>query len=178
MTAWQRIATIGLLLLGLMPLSAAQAAQGLYSMKALIDAPVYAAGRDKPIGEVDNVIVDEQMKITGIVIDTDGDIAGLDGRELYVEVGRFSVETINGGNVNSVRYRVRVHGTVAQISQYPVVDNGWWQTAKQAASQVWDKTKSTARSAWDATKDATSRALDATKDATRDVIDSIREKTK
>lgn len=180
MTAWQRISIIGLLV-GLLPLSAmnaAQAAQGLYSMKALIDAPVYAAGRAKEIGEVDNVIVDEQMKITGIVIDTDSDIAGLDGRKLYVGVGRFRVETANGGQMDSVRYRVRVHGTVAQISQYPVVDNGWWQTAKQAASQVWAKTKSTARSAWDATKDATSRALDATKDATRDVIDTIREKTK
>ena len=177
MTAWQRIATIGLLLLGLMPLSAAQAAQGLYSMKALIDAPVYATGRDKPIGEVDNVIVDEEMKITGIVIDTDSDVGSLDGRKLFVEAGRFRVSTTDARQMDEVSYRVQVNATVAQISQYPVVDNGWWQTARQAATQVWEKTKSTARSAWEATKDATSKALDATKDATRDVIDTIREKT-
>ncbi len=144
----------------------AQAAQGLYSMKALMDAPVYAEGRAKSIGEVDNVIVDEQMKITGIVIDVDDSASQMDGKKLFVQTGLFRLETERDAHLDDVRYSVYLHESVAGIAHYPVVDNSWWQTAKQTASAVWEKTKSTARSAWDATKDAT-----------RNVLDTIREKT-
>jgi sporulation protein YlmC with PRC-barrel domain len=144
----------------------AQAAQGLYSMKALMDAPVYAEGHAKSIGEVDNIIVDEQMKITGIVIDVDDTASSMDGKKLFVQTGLFRLKTERDTQLDDVRYSVHLNESVTGITDYPVVDNSWWQTAKQTAAAVWEKTKSTARSAWDATKEAT-----------RNVLDTIREKT-
>ncbi len=157
----------GLMICGWLFTPLAQAAQGLYSMKALMDAPVYAEGHSKAIGEVDNVIVDDQMKITGIVIDVDDSASTMDGKKLFVKTGTFRLKTERDVQLDDVRYAIFLHESVVGMSHYPVVDNSWWQTAKQAASAVWDKTKSTARSAWDATKDAT-----------RNVLDSIREKTR
>ena len=157
----------GLMICGWLFMPLAQAAQGLYSMKALMDAPVYAEGHSKSIGEVDNVIVDEQMKITGIVIDVDDSSSQMDGKKLFVQTGLFRLKTERDAHLDDVRYSVYLHESVAGMTHYPVVDNSWWQTAKQAASAVWEKTKSTARSAWDATKEAT-----------RNVLDTIREKTR
>lgn len=157
---------LGLMISGLLFVPLAEAAQGLYSMKALMDAPVYAEGHSKSIGEVDNVIVDEQMKITGIVIDVDDSASSMDGKKLFVQTGLFRLKTERDTQLDDVRYKVYLNESVAGMTHYPVVDNSWWQTAKQAASAVWEKTKSTARSAWDATKEAT-----------RNVLDTIREKT-
>lgn len=166
------------LLLGVSEFPAAQAAQGLYSMKALVGAPVFTSDREKAVGDVDNVLVNEQMKVVGLVVEIDDDIGNLDGKKLFVKSGRFRLVTQNGGQVDSVRYQVYLHVRAAELTQFPVVDNGWWQTTKQAATQVWEKTKSTASSVWDATKDATSKALDATGNAAKDVIDTIRDKTR
>lgn len=157
----------GALICGWMFMPFAQAAQGLYSMKALMDSPVYAEGHAKSIGEVDNVIVDEQMKITGIVIDVDNSGSSMDGKKLFVQTGSFRLKTERDTQLDDVRYNVYLHESVAGMTHYPVVDNSWWHTAKETASAVWEKTKSTARSAWDATKDAT-----------RSVLDTIREKTR
>lgn len=163
-----RLNSIGMMLglvLGMMVMPAAQAAEGLYSMKALIDSPVYADGHSKSIGAVDNVIVDNHMKITGIIINVDDSALNENGKKLFVQTGLFHLKTEQDSHLDSVHYRVDLDKSMAAITDFPVVDDTWWDSAKQAATEVWQKTKSTAKSAWDATKGAS-----------QNVFDSIREK--
>ncbi len=162
------------LLCGLM--GAAQAADSLYSMKALMDAKVVAAGNPETVGEVENVIVDQGMTISGLVIEMDHGVTDVGGQSLYVARGKFWVQTEHEGSLDQVRYFVHLTEPVSAAKQYPQADESWWESAKGAAAAVWHKTKSTAGSAWDETKAATGRAFDATKDATKNVLDSIREK--
>lgn len=150
---------------GWLMMPVAQAAQGLYSMKAIIDAPVYAEHHAQSIGDVDNVIVDDQMKVTGIVINVDSADSRMNGQKLFVQKGLFRLKTERDAQLDDVHYRIYLNESVAGMTHYPVVDNSWWHTAKGAAVAVWNKTKSTAKSAWDATKEAT-----------RNVLDTIREK--
>ncbi|WP_407275188.1 hypothetical protein [Halothiobacillus sp. DCM-1] len=154
----------------------ANAADSLYSMKALMDAKVVAAGNSATVGEVENVIVDQGMTIAGLVIEMDHGVGDVGGRSLYVERGKFWVQTEREGSLDKVRYLVHLNEPISEARQYPQADETWWQSAKGAAAAVWHKTKSTAGSAWDETKAVTGRALDATKDATKNVLDSIREK--
>ena len=156
-------------------IGAAQAADDLYSMKALMDAKVVAKGDSATVGEVDNVIVDQGMTISGLVIDMDHGVAASGGHSVFVARGQFWVQTEREGALDQVRYVVHLNEPIA-AAHYPKADESWWQSAKGAAGAVWHKTKSTAGSAWDETKAATGRAFDATKDATKNVFDSIREK--
>lgn len=157
-------------------MGAAQAADSLYSMKSLMDAKVVAAGSSTAVGEVNNVIVDQGMTISGLIIEMDQGTPAVGGRSVYVARGKFWVQTEHEGALNQVRYVVHLTGSVNDAKQYPRADETWWESAKGAAAAVWHQTKSTAGSAWDETKAVTGRAIDATKDATKNVLDSIREK--
>lgn len=169
-----RAASLAVILCG--AVGAAQAADNLYSMKALMDAKVVAKGDSATVGEVGNVIVDQGMTISGLVIDMDHGVAGVGGHSLFVKRGEFWVQTEHEGSLDQVRYVVHLNEPIAAAAHYPQADESWWQSAKGAAGAVWHKTKSTAGSAWDETKAVTGRAIDATKDATKNVFDSIREK--
>ncbi|WP_322629085.1 PRC-barrel domain-containing protein [Halothiobacillus sp.] len=157
-----------------MSVAPAQAAQGLYSAKALMGAEVYTMkGKHQEVGEVSNILLDERMKMTGVIITT-GAILGLGGKAVYVPVGRFSVKTEHPDKLDEVSYKVYVDASEKEMSQFPVADQGWWVGTKKAAVHAWDKTKSGVQSGWDAVKHATSKAYDATKHAAEGAVDSVK----
>lgn len=149
--------------------------EGLYSMDGLIGSTVYlAADNNRAAGEVEDVLVAENMKVYGLVIQLDDDLEGVeDGDQRFVEVDRFSVATRAGKRLDRVSYAVFLKDDLAKVRDYPRVDNDWWAQAKGAAVDIWESTKSGASSAWQATKDTTSNVIDKTKEKTRDVLESL-----
>lgn len=133
--------------------------QGLYSADELMDAEVYSNQKDSSsIGDVEDVLLDESMKLHSLVIDT-GNLLDMGQNQYVIEQGQFSVETHNSENREEMQYRVIVNMTEEQITQQPEYDNNWWTETKQTALQAWQNTKQAASSAWQDTKQATSNAL-------------------
>lgn len=158
--------------------SLAEAAQGLYSAKSLMGAEVYAMqGKHQEVGEVSNILLDENMKVTGVIVTT-GAVLGLGGKDVYVPTGRFSVKTEHAAKLNDVSYKVYVDASEKGIGRFPIADQGWWASTKRSAASAWEKTKSGLKSGWESTKHATSKAYDATKDAAEDAVDAVKDKTK
>lgn len=154
----------------------AEAAQGVYSTKALLDANVYSmTGQKQEVGEVDNVVLDENMHVNGIIVTT-GSLLGMGGKQLFVKVGQFTVKTSHSDNLADISYKVYIDSSEKGMKQFPIVDQGWWVKTKKAAVNAWDKTKSGAQSAWENTKDATSDAYDSTKKAVSDGVDTVKDK--
>lgn len=153
----------------------AEPPEGLYSMDGLIGSTVYlAADNNREAGEVEDVLVAENMKVHGLVIELDDDLEGVGEEEKrFVEVDQFSVATRAGNRLDRVSYAVFLKDDLAEVRDYPRVDNDWWIETKQAAANVWESTKSGASSAWQATKDVTSDVIDKTKEGARDVLESL-----
>lgn len=157
-----RHATLSTLVAGGLLLSASAMAepQGLYSSDELLDADVYTAADSREIGEVEDILLDNDMRVRALVIDT-GELLDIDDdQEFVIEASRFSVETHNGDDLDDIEYRVIVDMDDAQISQQPTYDNDWWQDARQGAHEAWEQTKEGAASAWDTTQEGASNALD------------------
>lgn len=156
----------------------ADAAEGLYSTKALMGAEVYAAqGKDREIGAVSNIFLDENMKVAGVVVTT-GAVLGLGGKDVYVPAGQFSVRTEHAARLNGVTYKVYVDASERGVGKFPVVDQDWWSATKRSAASAWEKTKSGLKSGWEGAKHVTTKAYDATKDAAEDAVDAVKDKTK
>ncbi|MFP4640497.1 MAG: hypothetical protein ACLFMY_08670, partial [Guyparkeria sp.] len=157
------------------PALAEDAPEGLYSMDALIGAAVFlATDENREVGEVEDVLVAENMKVHGLVIELDDDIDGVgDDDYRFVEVQQFSVATRSSDRLDRVSYAVFLNDELDQVRDYPRVDNDWWAETKAAAADIWSNTKSGASSAWRATKDTTSDVIDKTKEKTRDVLESL-----
>lgn len=157
------------------PALAETAPEGLYSMDALIGADVFlATDRNREVGEVEDVLVAENMKVHGLVIELDDDLDGVgDDDYRFVEVQQFSVATRSGDQLDRVSYAVFLNDDLDQVREYPRVDNDWWAQTKEAAADIWSSTKSGASSAWQATKDTTANVIDKTKEKTRDVLESL-----
>ncbi|ANJ67583.1 hypothetical protein A9404_09430 [Halothiobacillus diazotrophicus] len=156
----------------------ADAAEGLYSTKALMGAEVYVAdGKHREIGEVSNIFLDENMRVAGVVVTT-GAVLGLGGKDVYVPAGQFSVKTEHATQLNGVAYKVYVDATEQGVGKFPVVDQDWWSTTKRSAAHAWEKTKSGLKSGWEGAKHVTTKAYDATKDAAEDAVDAVKDKTK
>lgn len=135
------------------------APQGLYSADELTDADVFSKSNpSEDIGDVEDVLLDENMKVSGLVIDT-GNLLDMGKKQYVIQPGDFSVETQNGDDLKNIEYRVRVDLTAKEITQQPEYTNDWWAQTKQATSQAWQDTKETAQSAWESTKQVTSNAL-------------------
>lgn len=133
--------------------------QGLYSVDELMGAEVYSnQGNSNSIGEVEDVLLDESMKLHSLAIDT-GNLLDMGENQYIIEQGNFTVETRNGENRENVEYRVMVDMTEEEITQQPEYNNDWWTETKQTTRQAWENTKETANSAWKSTKSATSDAL-------------------
>jgi len=149
--------------------------EGLYSMDALVGAEVYLATEDnREVGEVEDVLVAENMKVHGLVVELDDDYtASGDDEHRFVEVRQFTVATRAGDRLDRVSYAVFLTDDLAEVREYPRVDNDWWVQTKAAAADVWDSTKSGASSAWQATKETTSDVIDRTKEGARDVLESL-----
>jgi len=141
------------------------APQGLYSAEELTDADVYSKNDpSEDIGDVEDVLLDENMQLHGLVIDT-GNLLDMGEKQYVIETGNFTVETQNGDDLENIEYSVHVDMTKQEITQQPEYTNDWWAQTKQATGQAWQNTKQTAQSAWESTKAATSSALSEAGDA-------------
>ncbi|WP_108444979.1 PRC-barrel domain-containing protein [Halomonas denitrificans] len=155
-------ATLGALLAGGLAVSGAAMAapQGLYSADELLDADVYATGSSAQVGEVEDILLDNDMTVRALVIDT-GTLLDLKGEQQFViEAGKFTVETQNGHDLEEIEYRVNVDLSEAELAEQPAYTNDWWQNARQGAQEAWERTKEGAASAWESTQEGASRALD------------------
>lgn len=142
--------------------------QGLYSADELMDADVYSNEDDSnAIGEVEDILLDENMRLHAMVIDT-GNLLDMGEKQYVIETGKFTVETRHGENKEEVEYLVTVEMTEQQITQQDEYSNDWWTETKQRTRQAWEETKQTASSAWESTKAATANALNRAGDAIND----------
>ncbi|WP_136248794.1 PRC-barrel domain-containing protein [Halomonas borealis] len=139
--------------------TALAAPQGLYSADELTDADVVTqADPGQDIGEVEDVLLDDNMQVRALVIDT-GDLLDLGEKQYVIETGNFTVETHNGESLEDVEYVVHVALSEEEITQQPEYTDNWWSEAKQSTREAWSDTKEGANSAWENTKAATSSAL-------------------
>ncbi|MCL7939879.1 PRC-barrel domain-containing protein [Halomonas sp. ATCH28] len=170
-------ATLGALLAGGLAVAGSAIAQpqGLYSADELMDAEVYASSSSEQIGEVEDILLDNDMQVRALVIDT-GNLFDLKGEQHFViETGKFTVETQNGNSLEEIEYRVNVDMSEEQIAQQPQYTNDWWQNAREGAQQAWEDTKEGAASAWESTQEGASRALDRIGEALENVGERTRE---
>lgn len=154
-------AALGALLAGGLATGTAMAEpQGLYSTDELLDADVHATSSSDRIGEVEDILLDNDMQVRALVIDT-GSLLDLKGEQQFViEAGKFTVETRDGNSLDEIDYRVNVELSEEQIAAQPQYTNDWWQNAREGAQQAWEDTKEGAASAWETTQEGASRALD------------------
>ncbi|MAS11296.1 PRC-barrel domain-containing protein [Endozoicomonas sp. G2_2] len=149
---------------------AQQQPDGLYSADQLLDAEVYMQGSDKSVGEIDDVILDNNMSIKSFVVETENDF-GLDGQSYVVQPNQLSVETLQGDKATEPEYRITLNAEGQELGGYPVYNDTWWNTAQTQASDAWEQTKESASNAWTRIKEGTSDLIDSTRDATSDAAD-------
>jgi sporulation protein YlmC with PRC-barrel domain len=155
--------------------TAMAAPQGLYSAEELLDADVYSsADESTEIGDVEDILLDNDMQVRALVIDT-GNMLDMGERQYVIESGQFTVETQNGDSLDNIEYRVTVDMTEAEIIQQPQYTSDWWQKARQGAQQAWDQTKEGAASAWESTQEGASEALDRIGEALENVGESAQD---
>lgn len=145
--------------------------QGLYSADELMDADVYSNEDDSnAIGDVEDILLDENMRLHALVIDT-GNLLDMGDKQYVIETGKFTVETRHGENKEEVEYLVTVEMTEQEITQQDEYSNDWWTETKQTASSAWESTKA-------ATSDALNRAGDAINDAGENAEDAATQDTR
>ncbi|GEN29388.1 hypothetical protein HVA01_30340 [Halovibrio variabilis] len=127
--------------------------QGMYSAEDILDAEVYfAGGSGEEIGEVDDILFDEEMRITAIVIES-GSVLGLGGREIVVDTDYFTLETETEAN-GDTEHRIMVEASQEEVEAFPTYDNDWWEQTKANARDAWQTTQEGAESAWQRTREA------------------------
>ena len=137
--------------------TAASQAQGMYSADRLLDAPVYAKGNDNDaIGEVDDVLLDNNMQIQKFVVETKGKFGVLGGKSYVVSPDQLTVRTKTTGKATKPDYRVELNMTRNDLGNEPVYNDSWWTNAQNQADQAWQDTKSATSSAWTKVKSTTS----------------------
>ncbi|MBS9404787.1 PRC-barrel domain-containing protein [Halomonas sp. TRM85114] len=155
-------ALLGLLVAGGLAFggSAIAAPDGLYSTEELLDADVYTqANPDEEIGEVEDILLDNDMQIRALVIDT-GNLLDMGEKQYVLETGQFTVETQNSDDLDDMEYRVLVDMSEEEVTQQPEYTNDWWQNARQSTQEAWEQTKEGAASAWENTQEGATKALD------------------
>lgn len=139
--------------------------QGLYSADELLDADVYTRTESaKSIGEVEDILLDDSMRVHAVVIET-GNLLDLGEKQYVIETGNFSVETMNSDNLDNLEYRVVVDLSEQEITEQPAYTDTWWNNARENAQNAWEKTKEGASSAWDNTREATADVLERAEEA-------------
>ncbi|MBB3141531.1 PRC-barrel domain-containing protein [Halomonas organivorans] len=153
--------TAALLAAGLAVSTTAQAApQGLYSTNELLDAEVYTPDApERAIGEVEDVLLDDDMRLRALVVDT-GNLLDLGDKQYVIEAGHFSVETHHGERLDDIEYRVNLDLDAAAVAEQPEYTDGWWNQARESMRQAWADTQEGAASAWETTQEGASNALD------------------
>jgi sporulation protein YlmC with PRC-barrel domain len=146
---------IGTALMGSVAMSvhAQNEPQGMYSADDIMDAEVYfAGGSGEEIGDVEDILFDEDMRITALVIES-GSVLGLGGREIVVSTDYFTLETHTEGD-GDTEHRIMVEATSEEVEAFPAYDNDWWEQTKASARDAWETTQEGAESAWQRTREA------------------------
>lgn len=170
------------------PSSASQDAnsqtQGMYSADQLMDADVYAKGDSKnSIGEIEDVLLDNGMKIQSFVVETKGKLGLVGGKSYVVSPNNLTVQTLKTEHASEPNYRINLDMTRDDLSSQPIYSDSWWTNTQKQASDAWQETKHGANSAWNSVKNTTSdwfndgknQAQDAA-DATSDAADNAGDK--
>lgn len=149
--------------------------QGIYSASDILDADVYIVnGSGNSIGEVDDILFDEEMKIAALVVES-GKVLGLGGRDLVVASDAFTLDTQteeeDGGDVSDTQHRVMIDATSEEIEQFPTYNHDWWEQAQSNAQDAWKTTQDGAKSAWQSTQEGAKNAWQKTQDAVSDMTD-------
>lgn len=130
----------------------AHAAEGLYSADAIMDANVYLeSALDESIGEVDDILLDDDMSVQAIVIET-GATLGLGGRDIVLDNDHYRLETTTDNDGDTL-HRVFVSATAAELEGLPEYDDDWWRQARENAASAWKATREGAQSAWQRTRE-------------------------
>lgn len=168
--------TAALLAAGLAWSAGAQAApQGLYSTNELLDADVYTqADPAQSIGEVEDVLLDDDMRLRALVVDT-GSLLDLGDKQYVVEADQFQVETRHGERLDDIEYRVTLSLDAATLAEQPEYTDGWWNQARHNMRQAWEDTQEGAASAWETTQEGASQALDRIGQALKNAGESAQE---
>lgn len=149
--------------------------QGLYSADELTDASVYSKSKpDEEIGEVEDVLLDDAMRVRALVVETGG-LLDLGEKAYVVDAGKFTLETRNGDDLDNLEYIVHIDMTKEELAQQPEYTNDWWIQTKTTVRRAWQSTKEGAASAWESTKAAASNALSNIGGAMEDSGDEIQE---
>lgn len=149
---------IGTVLLGSVAfgVQASNQPQGMYSADDILDADVYFAdGSGEEIGEVDDILFDEEMRIAALVIES-GSVLGLGGREIVVGTDYFTLETHTESD-GDIEHRIMLNATSEEVESFPTYDRDWWEQTKDNARDAWQTTRDGAQSAWQTTRDAVSQ---------------------
>ncbi len=153
--------------------------QGMYAADDILDANAYLVnGSGDPIGEVEDILFDEQMKVSALVVES-GEILGLGGREVVVGTDYFSLETYtekdDDDDVRDTEHRVMIDASSEEVEQFPAYNHDWWEQAKSNAQDAWQTTKDGAESAWHTTREGAQNAWQSTRNAASDATDNTRE---
>ena len=127
--------------------------QGMYSAEDILDADVFFAnGSGEEIGDVDDILFDEEMRISALVIES-GAVLGLGGREIVVDTDNFTLETHTESD-GETEHRIMLEATSEEVESFPTYDRDWWEQTKANARDAWQTTKEGAQSAWQTTREA------------------------
>ncbi|WP_447528007.1 PRC-barrel domain-containing protein [Vreelandella sp. TE19] len=132
---------------------ASQEPQGVYSAEDILDAEVYFSnGSGEEVGDVDDILFDDDMRITGLVIES-GAVLGLGGREIVVGTDYFTLETSTEGD-GETEHRIMLTATPEEVESFPAYNRDWWEQTQNNARSAWQSTRDGAQSAWQSTREA------------------------
>ncbi len=108
-----------------------QEAQGLYATENIMGSDVYhVEDTDEDVGEVTNILVDDEGKISALVLDTGG-LWGIGGDEVVVGIEHFSVETERDENATfgqgATIHRIMVDATEEELENFPSYEEDWFE---------------------------------------------------
>ncbi|WP_301584513.1 PRC-barrel domain-containing protein [Halomonas alkaliantarctica] len=127
--------------------------QGMYSADNILDAEVFFnGGSGEEIGEVEDILFDEEMRISALVIES-GAVLGLGGREIVVNSDQFTLETHTESD-GDTEHRIMLDASQEEVESFPTYDRDWWEQTKNNARDAWQTTKEGAQSAWQSTREA------------------------
>ncbi|ROO29490.1 hypothetical protein SAOR_03305 [Salinisphaera orenii MK-B5] len=150
----------------------AEQPDGVYSADQLLDADVYMSNSDEEIGEIDDIVFDNNMTIKSFVVETENSF-GLAGKSYVVAPDQLSVETMEGDEATEPEYRVTIEGDADTISQYPVYNDSWWNNTQAQAVDAWQQTKESASNAWTELKEGTNNLIDRAQGQSEDAADAV-----
>lgn len=139
--------------------TAMAAPNGLYSANDLMDADVYPSDSPEQIGEVEDIVLDNNLAVQAFVVET-GTVFGLGGQSYVVNANDVRIATVTQDGETDTEYRVTLDATIKEIKNYPEYSDSWWDKVKTRAGVVWNQTRETAEDTWSKVKDATGDLFD------------------